>query len=46
MKTLTPRDLRNAIVLTALLTTVAILALMDPSCRPATPTKPMRTTAP
>jgi hypothetical protein len=48
MKTLTPRDLRNAVLLTALITAVVMLALLDPSCRPAMPpdNKPMRSTAP
>lgn len=30
---LTPRDLRNAVLVTIVVTAVATLALVDPSCR-------------
>ncbi|MCX6956251.1 MAG: hypothetical protein NTV51_29305 [Verrucomicrobia bacterium] len=33
MKPPTPRDLRNAVMLAVLLTVIATLALIDPSCR-------------
>jgi hypothetical protein len=35
MRPPTPRDLRNAVLLAVLVTTIVLLALFDPSCRPA-----------
>ncbi|MFA5264667.1 MAG: hypothetical protein WC378_12670 [Opitutaceae bacterium] len=34
MKNPTNRNLRNAVLLTALITMIIMLALLDPSCRP------------
>ena len=34
MRRYSPRELRLAIALTALLTALAMLALLDPACRP------------
>ncbi|MBL9203757.1 MAG: hypothetical protein JNN01_01630 [Opitutaceae bacterium] len=33
MKNPSPRDLRNAVVISVLLTAIVVLALFDPSCR-------------
>ena len=36
MKSYTPRELRNAVLLAVVLTAVAVVALLDPSCQPRT----------
>jgi len=33
MKDPTPRDLRNAVVITVIVTAIVMMALLDPSCR-------------
>lgn len=34
MRSYTPREVRNAVLLAVLLTVLAMVALLDPSCRP------------
>lgn len=47
MKSYTPRDVRHAVLLAVLLTAVAMLALLDPSCQRSGPrTGPSRSLAP
>lgn len=47
MKTYTPRQVRNAVLLAVLLTVVAMLALLDRSCeRVGSRTGPSRSLAP
>lgn len=36
MRTYTPHELRNAVVMAVLLTALAVVALHDPSCQPPT----------
>lgn len=47
MKTFTLRDIRSAVILTALLAVIATLALSDRSCQPVgPPAKPSRAITP
>ena len=36
MRNYSPRELRNAVILAVLLTAIAVVALLDPSCQPRT----------
>lgn len=49
MRRYTPREMRSAMLLAVLLTAIAVVALLDPSCQPRTDiphTGPSRSLAP